>query len=133
MMKAPNLRDATLQVIFDFVMKHLFTQNRRSCVGGKENSFCAFRATTEDGTCLMCALGPFIPDDKYERHLELARMDSLFPVLELIDEDWYHINSPFYRKFNLLNDLQTLHDKHRVCEWHLQAAKIANRYGLQFT
>lgn len=128
--KAPNLRDATLQNIFDFVTKHLFAQNAKSQTS---DGLCVFRHYTPEGKCLMCALGPFIPEDKYHSNMERCRFGNLFPCLDLIDDDWGATNSVYKRKYELLSELQYLHDRFLVCNWHLQASKVATKFGLQFT
>lgn len=132
-MQAPNLRDASLQNIFDFVTRHLFAQNEKSQTSDEAGSLCVFRTYTSEGKCLMCALGPFIPEYKYHSRMEHTRFGLLFPMLGLIDDDWGASNSVYKRKFELLLALQHLHDQFLVCNWHLQASKIATKFGLQFT
>jgi len=82
-----------------------------------------------DGTCLMCAIGPFIPDDKYTPDLEGYSANGVLEIIGLIKI------SPAWEEHlgSLLRDLQAMHDNRPVHRWHEVAATIARKYNLQFT
>lgn len=91
----------TRQEIFDIVVKHLLTQNRKS----QEEEFgCLYRGP--DG--LKCAVGALIPDDKYSDGLEGATAHAE----RVCEAAGYH---PMDTDF--VNELQVVHDTREPSEW----------------
>lgn len=69
----------THQQVFDKSARHLMLQKRRSVVlhGAdidEEREICAYRGQNN----LMCAIGPFIPDEKYTTALEGYGVSAFF-------------------------------------------------------
>jgi hypothetical protein len=125
-MKAPNLNEATAQVIFDFITKELLKQNERSA-----DSFglCLYRRFKNDGTVLKCAIGQVIPDEKYKPAFE-HRMLVKDVILNTLGQDLY-MKRP--RIYDLLRRLQDIHDNCGVSQWHVGFDRVAKEYELQFT
>jgi len=65
----------THQQVFDKSARHLMLQKRRSVVLHKDlGIICAYRGQNN----LMCAIGPFIPDEKYTTALEGHSVRAFF-------------------------------------------------------
>lgn len=140
-MLAPDLNTTTLQNIFDYSTKHLFKQNQQSyglypaeLSPHEGHKGCLYRGPKlPDGTCLMCAVGPFIPDDKYKVYYEGTAVSGIIYDAKLMKFDDNKSEDHAREVFKLLQELQKMHDGYPVCSWHKGAAKIADEFGLQFT
>lgn len=65
----------THQQVFDKSARHLMQQRRRSVVLHKDlGIICAYRGQNN----LMCAIGPFIPDEEYTTALEGYSVPAVF-------------------------------------------------------
>ena len=121
-MEYPN----TKQEIFDFVMNHLWNQNKKS-ENAKEYFENSWQEVSIETSCLYrnfddgskCAIGCLIPDNLYRPSFETKSVDGL-----ILDIDAYseppHIVTEDYRKFinflssnlKFLMSLQILHDNY---------------------
>ena len=116
-----------LQQIFDKVSNHLLTQNRKS-LGTSSGSSCAYRGVMG----ATCAVGCLIPDNEYLSSMEGQSIDAdevwaiLFPIVKA----GKHVRGI---KFDLLEDLQHLHDFNSVPEWPDRLQECANNFNLTFT
>lgn len=97
----------THQQVFDKSARHLMQQRRRSVVLHKDlRIICAYRGQNN----LMCAIGPFIPDEKYVTALEG------YNVLQFFDDcgSKRHLKNCFVgladEHLGLLIELQRAHD-----------------------
>ncbi len=86
----------TDQETFDKVVKHLFTQGRRSTA--PDNGACMYRSA--DG--LKCAIGVLIPDEKY---------DPSFEGMPITRLGWLPNFEVPIRNLGLLDSLQRVHDE----------------------
>lgn len=85
------------QEVFDKVVNHLLTQNQKSI---DESSQCMYRGING----LMCAVGCLIPDEFYNKDLELKAADSIMVKEALsksgfmfeMGDDYFYIS---YNKF----------------------------------
>lgn len=120
MITLKTLPQATDQEVFDQVKTHLLSQNVKSIsmkLDRDDVVSCMYR--TKDG--LKCAAGCLIGDDEYDPAFEglgwsyLVRHDSV----------------P-HEHYNLINDLQALHDCKEPKDWESELKAVANRYGLDF-
>lgn len=91
----------TAQEVFDTVVRALREQGEPSY--SKSKYECRYRASSDDGRTLKCAVGHLIPDDKYDPYMEGMAVDhpSLQGALESLGL-WEHAD--------LLNELQQAHD-----------------------
>ena len=119
-----------LQQIFDTVATHLLTQNRKSTSGDATGQGCHGAYRGDNGT--TCAVGCLIPDNMYLITMEGQNIDNdavwaaLCPVIganEYVKRE----------KFDLLEDLQSVHDFWAVSEWPDRLEDCANDYNLTFT
>ena len=110
-----------LQQIFDTVSTHLLTQNRKASNSGGD---CFFR--TEDGA--TCAVGCLIPEAAYYPEMEGLHIDELLRDRLLpVGED----NRD--QKYELLRDLQHIHDCSDVIDWADRLDAYARNHSLTFT
>ena len=117
-----------LQQVFDKVSNHLLTQNRKS-MGGPGGG-CAYRG--DNGS--SCAVGCLMPDSEYHIRMEGQNIqddqvwDALLTVIDPNCED-----DAISKKFDLLADLQELHDDHECYTWAERLNIVASNHGLTFT
>ena len=94
------------QEIFDKVVNHLMTQGKRAGILGDDSVFeCRYRA--EDGK--KCAVGCLITDDAYTPDIEGSNI-SARSVQDAIRNSGIKMQEED-EIFNMLNDLQYIHDK----------------------
>ena len=106
------------QTIFDKVVKHLLTQNRRSM--GKDR--CVYRSKSGD----MCAVGCLISDEAYDPKIEGASVANS-QVQEALAES----GVPTYNKMVfLLTDLQYIHDEAPISLWRGHLQNLAKQHNL---
>ena len=110
------------QEAFDHVIKHLTTQPR-----AKEGLRCVYR--TDDGR--KCAIGCFIPDDKYDSDFEGRNVRQLMqsgPSKEFFRSLFRGVSPP------LLHMLQNLHDTDfffkSYTDFRMQAYALAEAFEL---
>ncbi len=111
----------TLQEIFDTSVNHLRKQGRKSVLpadDGYSPVACRYRLPLDDGTCLMCAAGPFITDY----------------VPEMEGNGWHFITERYpenivpalsERANGLIQRLQNVHDRYPPADWEPQWEAIA--------
>ncbi len=105
----------TNQTAFDTAARHLLKQGKKAQEGGN----CRYRAP--DG--LKCAVGCLIEPEDYSPDIEgkaIITVRRRFPYLRDLD-------------FNLLMDLQDIHDSLRPEEWPSVLRSVAAEYGLDTT
>ena len=114
------------QEVFDTVATHLLKQNMRAI--DMEGS-CVYRS--HDG--LKCAVGCLIPDDIYEPGFE--SLGEIVVVIENCKElladkasDW--VTENLAPHFELLDDLQRVHDSDRPEAWPMALNRVARCHGL---
>ncbi len=105
----------TDQEVFDIASNHLLSQNQKS---RDSDGVCLFRGPLG----MMCAVGPFIPNEKYDKTLELDDVGSL-QRKGIIPKEY---------KTTLLLDLQRVHDRHESEFWLEELLKVAMNHGLSF-
>lgn len=117
------------QEIFSKVRKGLLNQMEKSLDDGGD---CVYRNDRN----LKCAVGHLIPDEFYDPEIEgigIASIQTLYdfseskPLLKKI-LDRLKISSVSYE---LLRDLQYLHDYRSPDDWELLLAIIADKHGLK--
>ncbi len=105
------------QWLFTRSGRHLMWQGKRAA---EAIGTCKYRVRN---TNLSCAVGCLIPDSAYTPRMEGRTVaGSLGQLIALPRE-----GSP---KYNLLVDLQHVHDRHEPETWYAQLREIAARYGL---
>lgn len=109
----------THQQVFDKSARHLMQQKRRSVVLHKQRSAMLHRADIykEQEICayrgqnnLMCAIGLFIPDEKYTVALEGYNVSAFFGDSGLVRHLKNHFVGLADEHLDLLNELQDAHD-----------------------
>ena len=106
------------QAVFDKVVKHLLTQNRRS----KGKRGCAYRG--KDGA--MCAVGCLISDKAYDPEIEGHSVYYL-----RVQENLAKSGVPIYSKMKaLLTNLQYLHDECPTDLWKTDLQNLAKQHNL---
>lgn len=121
-MSNPLPDDATLQQVFDHVLKALRKQGKAS-VDTQGN--CFYR--TPEG--LKCAAGHCIPDDLYRPSFENESIDKLINSYSLVLPWMTSEHIP------LMIALQSAHDidlGHRITSWEKEMKKIAEKFGLMY-
>ena len=96
----------THQQVFDKSARHLMQQKQRSVMLYEDREICTYRGQNN----LMCALGPFIPDEKYTTALDGYDVSAFF-------DDYgskRHLKDCFVgladEHLDLLTELQHAHD-----------------------
>lgn len=115
MTKRKTIAKLQQQEIFDKVARHLLTQMEKSMLG----TVCAYRGPRG----LMCAIGPFIPDDRYSQDMEGFSIGSSI-VCDAIGIEL------FSKESELLSDLQMIHDGSQPSEWMEYLSELAIRRDL---
>lgn len=138
------------QGIFDKVVKHLLTQNRKAQADTMMGrTMCMY--LTPDGN--KCAIGCLIPDghpgqsqegtvhDLFKAHPDLAEMlgaylDTEGAYFYKSDRDFEEIIDPprddKHRDVSFLSELQKIHDYTSVANWPSQLQAHAERWGLKY-
>lgn len=106
----------TAQQVFDIVKVHLLTQNKRSIVSGN----CRYRSLV-DGKELKCAAGVLIPEEFYSKDLEGGSWHRLVKESNFPSEH-----------FDLICELQALHDFMSTEDWEEHLIKIADTFNLKY-
>jgi len=107
----------TNQEIFDQVTRHLLTQQKKSI---DHTGCCSFRG--ERG--LKCALGIFIPNNKYKADLEGYEFGTINEMLKLGF-------GPEQTSF--MYSLMSIHDRIPVDGWESSLRQVAIDNELEFT
>lgn len=119
-----------LQQIFDTVATHLLTQNCKSTSGDATGTVggCAYRG--DNGT--TCAVGCLIPDNMYLITMECQNIanDAVWAALCPVIGANENVKR---EKYDLLEDLQSVHDYCAVSDWPNRLQKCANDFNLTFT
>lgn len=122
------------QKVFDKVVNHLLTQNKRSIEYSADETSCAYRGV--DG--LMCAVGCLIADSAYNERLEGASSDT-FSVHKALTASGIDVADRDDEL--LLLNLQLMHDgfsvdgshkKYEVKEWPEGLKYIAKKFNLEY-
>lgn len=110
-MTPPSYRSR--QEAFNQVAEHLLKQGKKAMYGGS----CQYR--TDDGC--KCAVGIFIPDDKYDYYLEgaIAFSPRVLRAAHIPIED-----GTFYR------ELQKIHDRNDPHTWPKKLYELAELFNL---
>lgn len=122
----------TPQEIFNISATHLLTQNARSrgsypardsktheIISGALIEGCMYRG--ENGR--KCAIGPLIPDDKYDE-----RMEGRGANHELVQE----ATGISLEHRRLLDSLQNVHDGFPVEDWRVALVNVAHKFHLNY-
>jgi len=117
-----NIGNFSCQEVFDQCVTHLLSQNRQ-CYDTDEGN-CVFRLVNADGSVTRCAVGCFIPDSIYKTNFE----DKCFGNIaeELMGGKMAHTT------YELLRDLQTVHDFKEPPEWPEALEVLSNKHKLIF-
>ena len=120
----------TNQEVFDISVNHLRKQGRKSSAGKKADDItgivtddCRYRLKDGD-TILMCAAGPFIPDEVYNEKMEGKGPWGL--KYKKVYE-FPGINVEF------LGGLQEIHDGCEVAEWESEWEEFAKKNNVVYT
>lgn len=111
----------TTQELFDTVVKHLLTQNRRAWKKGHCLYF-----NTEENT--KCAVGCLITEQSYSPDLEGKILEIVSPVTKAVEQS---IGRALTRlEIGLLTDLQRIHDDKDVVTWKDRFESLATFHRL---
>ena len=111
-----NLSEATEQQIFDQVKNHMLTQMKKSMLGSN-GDICAYRGF--DG--LQCAAGCLMSDEEASKMPEQKSWYALL-IKEFVPKD----------HFELISELQDIHDVENPDEWAESLEYLASYRGLTF-
>ena len=111
----------TKQEIFDKVITHLRKQNKKAT-----NIFGGCEYKNVNG--LRCAVGCLIPDDMYDKKMELSStVDGLF-------RDFLEIQKLLgKRNKDFLTRIQVIYDSCRIENWEERWENLAKVYNLEYT
>lgn len=112
MITLKTLGEHTAQEVFYQVAHHMLEQNQQATENGK----CLY--LTNEG--LKCAAGCLIAQDEYSEEFE-TRDWSTLEAMQLVPS--YH--------FELIRNLQTVHDNYSTCDWRDQLEHVAHSHGLE--
>lgn len=123
-------RTMTKQELFDRAATHLLRQNKRSRVKNVN------RYRTPTG--LACPVGVFIPEDLYKTKLEQCDVGDFFFVDEFSDKPHHilarkiakEVGFDEKRHYQLLFDLQFIHDVCEVEDWRDELRALARQHKL---
>lgn len=115
-----NLHEATAQQVFEQVVNHLLTQNRKALAEGSKEA-CRYRA--EDGA--KCAAGCLIGEDEYNPGMGVFEGYSWRTLGNIGTVPKVHVD--------LISELQIVHDSYTVETWYDQLLKIGSMYYLDVT
>ncbi len=118
----------TSQEIFDIVAGHLLRQNAKSVVaapstGHGATPICVYHGPGD----LRCAVGALISDEQYDEAMEGENVEGLFWEWE---DNLRACGLVSVEHEQLLDDLQTIHDRHLVSDWRDKLWQLAARHGL---
>lgn len=109
----------TAQQVFDRSAEHLLKQQQRSTMEGGKG--CVYR----NANGLQCAAGPFVVDeikDTHDNNASFSAVPARYLILELQDCRDEH--------YDLIRDLQRVHDTINVCFWSYELQTVAMKHGL---
>lgn len=115
----------TAQTIFDTVVARLRAQGAQSV--SADGTRCLYRGA--EGR--KCAVGWLISDAAYDPMMD-AGVSSNGQCVEVLCSDYaaLRVLEPFVE---LLDGLQSVHDRTRADRWEVEWARLANRVGLTYT
>lgn len=117
------------QEIYDRVKTHLLTQNRKS--KDSRMQICAYRG--DNG--VSCALGCLIPDDVYSPAMEGRGIPIVTETLR-VNDDYAVLHDALMASglgpetWDLLRELQMIHDSDHTSEWEWRLKDVARGFGL---
>ena len=111
----------TDQELFDIVATHLLTQKCVARTGSDNN--CAYRGSNNT----KCAIGVLIPDDIYRPEMEGRGVIKLMECYDEVSQLFKHIT------YDLLRQLQWIHDDGVVGGWLNKLERLADNKGLNTT
>jgi hypothetical protein len=124
------------QEIFNTVYTHLLTQNSR-CTGGGIIKSCMYRSPDRTR---KCAIGALIPDEKYNPLMEGISISAIYDrdtesprqtrAIEILKATLIELDIDLRGDFDLLVDLQGIHDGRDASEWQEELEQLADAYGL---
>lgn len=114
----------TAQQLFDTVVTHLRAQHARS--QSADTLTCLYRSPDN----LKCAVGALIPDEVYAPDMECSLYTLIFYKGALLTKE---LHAEFSTHFDLLQRLQTTHDKVEIEDWENEFKNIAALSALQYT
>jgi hypothetical protein len=118
-------QDLSLQSIFDTVSRHLLTQGKRS-IDSDENGQTRCRYRGENG--LACAVGCLLTDEEakeVDRPKDATGGSATWISIHL----WPQFKD-LAHAVDLLQSLQSVHDKKPVHDWPLGLTQVAHKYDL---
>lgn len=107
----------TNQEVFDKVVTALRKQGAKS----QSHGCCAYRGRWGR----KCAVGHLIPDELYDENMEGKLWVDL--------SEWFPAVDNLQLNRNLVQELQLIHDDHRVRDWEDYWRDLAYRYNLTYT
>lgn len=113
-----------IELIFLTVYGHLLAQNKSSMI----NEACAYRG--KNG--LMCAVGPFIPEDELDGSNNIMDFDNIRSlVYDSLRRDGFFIPHQKRKLFDrLFSRLQAIHDTFSPIIWEGHLNALAKQYDI---
>lgn len=114
-----NLESCTEQEVFDFVGVHLLTQKERALAPAPDGYYISHYCCYRNRAGQTCGAGCLIPEEDYRAEFEEKHW------IELIEREIV----PSAHKV-LIQELQSIHDKHEPAFWADELNKLAGNRGL---
>jgi hypothetical protein len=112
------------QAIFDKVVKHLLTQNKKS----KSNGQCMYLSS--DG--LKCAIGCLINKKEYSKKMEGRNVEMLLRSYASLRKKIIASNKNYSKILHLLFHLQEIHDYCHAKQWSFKLEEMSRKFNLKF-
>lgn len=109
----------TAQEVFDKVVAHLRQQGKKSKAATLDQ--CAYRGVGG----LKCAVGCLIGDDEYSSHMEGTLTHLYRLVAHEMSERYQALHQRLFGHYDLLYQLQQIHDMYDVEQWETQFQLVA--------
>lgn len=113
------------QELFNATVTHLLTQNQQSVEINTSDGFAVCRYRGPDG--LMCAFGPMIRDDEYDKEMETKSVAYIFEMCPAIKHRVGEENE------SLAVDMQRMHDHKQPEAWAEALREVAVDHKLDAT
>ena len=121
----------TIQGAFDKMCNHLMKQGKKSSKRNENGqTFCMYRGPNNT----RCAVGALVPDRLYNKEMEDMTASTMFQQRLMGEPEYSRFKENVEggkNGFDLLDDVQDVHDAHRPSRWSQRLRSVARAYNLK--